>query len=87
MYPGHERLVASLALDLGALHAAAGDADRAFSAFARSVDARVHSVSRDAEAAERSAAWRAAAIAARAAGAEPIAAECDRRSAATPKPV
>ena len=83
MYPGHERLLASLAIDLGAMHAAAGDDERALAAFDRAVDARARSVTRDAEGAERSAGWRAAAIASRAAGASLIAQECDRRAEPT----
>jgi hypothetical protein len=82
IYPGQERLVASLAVELGALHAAAGDRERALSAFARSVEARLRSVTRDAEGAERAAGWRAAAIASRARGAIAIADECDERARA-----
>src|SRR5579859_2215730 len=80
LYPGQDRLLASLAVDLGALHAAAGDRERALAAFARSVEARLHSVSRDAEDAERAAGWRAAAIASRARGADAIADECEARA-------
>jgi hypothetical protein len=82
MYPGQERLLAALAVDLGALCAAAGESDRALSAFARSVEARVRSVTRDAEAAERCAGWRAAAIASRARGADAVADECESRAGA-----
>jgi len=76
-YPGQARLMASLAVELGAMHAAAGDDERALVAFARSVEARVGSVTRDAAEAERRAAWKAAAIASRARGAERAAAQCD----------
>jgi hypothetical protein len=82
MYPGQDRLFASLTVELGALAAAAGEAERALSAFARSVEARVRSVTRDAEKAERSAGWRAAAIASRARGADAIADECETRARA-----
>jgi len=82
MYPGQERLFASLAVELGALSAAAGERERALSAFERSVEARVRSVTRDAAVAERSAGWRAAAIASRARGAGTIADECETRARA-----
>lgn len=82
IYPGQDRLVASLAVELGALHAAAGDRDRALAAFTRSVDARLRSVTRDAEAAEHAAGWRAAAIASRAHAAAAIADECEARARA-----
>ncbi len=80
MYPGQDRLFAALAVELGALCAAAGESERALAAFARSVEARVRSVTRDAEGPERSAGWRAAAIASRARGAEAIAEACERRA-------
>ncbi len=83
MYPGQDRLFASLALELGALSAEAGEAERAFSAFGRSVEARVRSVTRDAEDAERRAGWRAAAIASRERGAHAIADECEARARAS----
>jgi hypothetical protein len=82
MYPGQERLFASLAIELGALHAAAGDDVRALSAFARSIEARVRSVTRDAQHSERNAGWRAAAAASRAHGAEAVALECEKRARA-----
>jgi hypothetical protein len=80
MYPGHGRLLASLAIDLGGLWAAAGDAGRAMSAFARAVDARIASVGRGAREAERVAAWLAAGHGARARGAEAIALACEARA-------
>jgi hypothetical protein len=80
MYPGHERLLASLSLELGALWARAGERARALASFARSVDARVDSVGRGAQASESAAAWRAAAHASRAAGASDLADECDARA-------
>src|SRR5262249_12148341 len=46
MYPGHERLLASLALDLGAMWALAGERERAMAAFSKSVEARVSSVAK-----------------------------------------
>jgi hypothetical protein len=79
-YPGQDRAFASLLLELGALHAAAGDADRALAAFARSVEARAASVTRDACDAERAAGWRGAAIASRARHAEAVALECEQRA-------
>jgi len=78
MYPGQERLFTSLAVELGALHAAEGDEERALAAFGRSVEARARSVTKDAQLAERRAGWRAAAIASRARGAGALAEECDR---------
>jgi hypothetical protein len=80
MYPGHDRLYASLSVELGALCAAAGEGERALAAFARGVEARVRSVTRDAADAERIAGWRAAAIASRARGAAAIAEACEARA-------
>jgi hypothetical protein len=80
MYPGQERLFASLAVELGALSAAVGETERALSAFAASVEARARSVTPDARRAERSAGWRAAAIASRARGAVALAEECEARA-------
>jgi hypothetical protein len=77
MYPGSDRLFAHLALELGKLWAARDDADRALSAFEQSVTARERMVGVAARADERAAGWRAAAHAARACGAEAIAARCD----------
>jgi hypothetical protein len=82
MYPGQDRLFASLAVELGALHAAAQDAPRALESFAQSVEARVRSVTRDARPAERQAGWRAAAIASRARGAHEVADACEQRARA-----
>jgi len=82
MYPGQERLFASLAVELGALHAAAGQNEAALFAFGRAVEARARSVTRDAQLAERRAGWRAAAIASRARGASELAEVCDRRAEA-----
>lgn len=79
-YPGSARDFAHAALSLGALHAKAGDHARAMEAFARAAEARVGAVPRGAESTERSAAWRAAAIAADAAGAGEIAAACRERA-------
>jgi hypothetical protein len=62
--------------------AAAGETERALHAFDRAVEARVRSVTRDAQLAERRAGWRAAAIASRARGASAMAEECDRRAGA-----
>lgn len=80
MYPGHERLVASLLLELGMLWLGAGDNARAMSAFSRSVEARVASVGRGGREAERASAWLAAAHASRARGAAALALECEARS-------
>jgi hypothetical protein len=80
MYPGQDRLFASLAVELGALAAQAGEVERALGAFARSVEARVRSVTRDAAPSERSAGWRAAAIASRARGAVAVADACESRA-------
>jgi hypothetical protein len=79
-YPGHERLVAALALELGALHARAGHLERALAAFERSVESRAGAVGMGARTSERAAGWRAAAHAARAAGAADLAGECERRA-------
>jgi hypothetical protein len=80
MYPGHERLLASLALELGSLWAVAGDSERAMSAFSRSVEARIAVVGRGGREVERAIAWRAAAHAAQARGAREIAALCEQRA-------
>jgi len=80
MYPGHERLFASLALDLGSLWAAAGDSERAMSAFSRSVDARIAAVGRGGRDIERAAAWRAAAHASRARAAADVAELCEQKA-------
>jgi hypothetical protein len=80
-YPGAERELAHAALTLGAVHAGAGDVDRALGAFARAVEARVRAAPRGAEASEARAGWRAAAIAAEKAG-SPAAAEACRARAA-----
>jgi hypothetical protein len=82
MYPGSERGMAALWLELGALHAAAGDAERALGAFEQSVAARLSAVGRGGRDVERVAAWTAAAHVARTRGAPGIAAECERRSRA-----
>jgi hypothetical protein len=79
MYPGSERLLASLSLELGALWARAGENARALAAFERAVDARVASVGRGAREAERAVAWRAAAHASRSAGAVDLVTECETR--------
>ena len=71
--PGATVPVAALCLELGALHAAAGDAERAMRAFERSVEARQRAVGRGGREAERVAAWTAAAHVARSRGAEAIA--------------
>ena len=80
MYPGSDRAVAALALELGSLHAAAGDAERTLRAFERSVAARQRAVGRGGRDVERVAAWNAAAHVARSRNAEAIALECDRRA-------
>jgi len=80
MYPGHERLFASLALELGSMWAAAGDGERAMSAFLRSVEARVAAVGRGGREVERAVAWRAAAHASRTRGAAEVAALCEQRA-------
>jgi hypothetical protein len=79
MYPGNDRALASLCLELGALYAAAGDAERALGAFERSAEARQRAVGRGGREGERMAAWRAAAHVARSRGADAIAAECESR--------
>jgi hypothetical protein len=80
MYPGSDRAVSALCLELGALHAVAGDSERAMRAFARSVDARQRAVGRGGREPERVAAWAAAAHVARSRGAKAIAMECERRA-------
>jgi hypothetical protein len=75
-YPGADRDRAHAALTLGALRAGAGDEEGALSAFAESADARARAAPRGAEASERRAAWKAAAIAAEKAGSPAIAAAC-----------
>jgi hypothetical protein len=77
MYPGHERLFASLALELGSMWALAGERERAMAAFSKSVEARVSSVGRGGRETERAAAWRAAAHALRSHGTEDLALECE----------
>ena len=81
MYPGSDRGLAALFLELGALHAAAADSERALRAFERSVEARQRAVGRGGREAERVAAWTAAAHVARARGAEDIAVQCEARAA------
>lgn len=80
-YPGAARELAHAALRLGALRAAGGDHDGALAAFTRSAEARASAVPRGAEAAEISAAWRAAAVAAEKAGSPSIAEVCRARGA------
>jgi hypothetical protein len=80
MYPGSQRVVAALALELGALHAAAGDAIRMMHAFERSVEARLAAVGRGGREVERAAAWNAAAHVARSRGAESAALRCEERA-------
>ncbi|MEO5731358.1 MAG: hypothetical protein ABI134_22175, partial [Byssovorax sp.] len=80
-YPGATRELAHAALRLGALRAAKGDHDGALAAFTRSAEARVAAVPRGAEAAEISATWRAAAVAAEKAGSPSIAEACRARAA------
>jgi hypothetical protein len=80
MYPGSERLLASLSLELGTLWARAGQNARAMAAFERSVEARLASVGRGAREAERGAAWRAAAFASQSAGASDLVTECNSRA-------
>jgi hypothetical protein len=79
-YPGDGRLFASLALELGAAWAVAGDEERAMVVFARSVDARVLGVGRGGQAGERAAAWWAAARSCRARGATIVADRCEARA-------
>jgi hypothetical protein len=81
LYPGSQRIVAALALELGALHAVAGDATRMMHAFERSVEARLAAVGRGGREAERVAAWNAAAHVARSRGAESAAIACEGRAA------
>ena len=80
-YPGATRELAHAALRLGALRAAQGDHEGALAAFTRSAEARVAAVPRGAEATERGAAWRAAAVAAEKAGSPSIAEACRTRAA------
>jgi hypothetical protein len=80
MYPGNDRALAALCLELGALHAAAGDSERTIRAFERSVEARQRTVGRAGRETERIAAWRAAAHVARSRGAEAIAVQCEARA-------
>jgi len=87
MYPGQDRLFAALAIELGALLAEAGERDRALSTFERSVEARMRSVGRGGRSAEGAAAWRAAAHASRARGAEDVALACEKRAAAVDRAV
>ena len=77
MYPGSERVMAALFLELGALHADAGDKERTLQAFAESVEARLRAVGRGGRDTERIAAWTAAAHVARARGADAIAVACE----------
>jgi hypothetical protein len=74
--------LAALSLELGALHAAAGDTERALRAFEQSVAARLSAVGRGGRETERVAAWSAAAHVARSRGGQAVAAECERRSRA-----
>ena len=80
MYPGSDRALAALCLELGALHLAASDRERAIRAFEQSVEARQRAVGRGGREAERVAAWRAAAYVARSRGAEALAVECEGRA-------
>lgn len=80
-YPGSQRIVAALALELGALQAVAGDETRMMRAFERSVEARVAVVGRGGREKERVAAWNAAAHVARSRGAEAAALACEGRAA------
>jgi hypothetical protein len=80
MYPGSERVVAALFLELGGLHAASGDAERALGAFEQSVEARLAAVGRGGRDAERVAAWSAAAHVARSRRAEALAVQCESRA-------
>ncbi|HMI87462.1 MAG TPA: hypothetical protein VK550_25415 [Polyangiaceae bacterium] len=80
MYPGSERTVGALWLELGALHAVARDAERSLRAFEQSVAARLAVVGRGGRNAERVAAWTAAVHVARSRGAEAVAIECERRA-------
>jgi hypothetical protein len=80
MYPGSERVLAALCLELGALHADAGDAERTLHAFEQSVEARLRAVGRGGRHAERVAAWTAAAHVARTRGADAVAVECEARA-------
>lgn len=78
-YPGSDREASQAWVALGAIHAGAGDVDRAMDAFTSAVRARVRSVPRGAEASEAASAWRACAVAAEKAGAKDIAEACRRR--------
>jgi hypothetical protein len=80
MYPGSQRIVAALQLELGALHAVAGDSVRMMRAFERSVEARLAAVGRGGREAERAAAWNAAAHVTRSRGAEALALRCEERA-------
>jgi hypothetical protein len=80
MYPGNERALAALFLELGALHAVAGEAERALRGFEQSVEARLRAVGRGGRNNERITAWTAAAHVARSRGAERVAAACEERA-------
>ena len=77
VYPGSERAMASLFLELGALYAVAGETEPALRAFEQSVEARLAAVGRGGRDAEWVAAWTAAAHVARSRGAEVVAARCE----------
>jgi hypothetical protein len=79
-YPGSDRALAHGWLALGALRAGTGDAEGALAAFERSVTARLGTVGRGAQAAERTAGWRACAVAAAEVGAQAVADACAGRA-------
>jgi hypothetical protein len=79
-YPGQERLVALLYLELGGLLVRAGEGKAALLAFERSAKSRAAVVAEGGQAAERGTAWRAAAHVAREASAHDVAKECERRA-------
>lgn len=78
-YPGAGREAAQGWLTLGAIRAAGGDAAGALDAFGAAAEVRARAAPRGAEASERAASWRAAAIAADRAGARDVAEACHGR--------
>jgi hypothetical protein len=82
-YPGHDAARSRAWARLGELRAREGAKERALAAFERSVEARVRTVPRGAEAREGQRAWSACALAARRAGDPELARLCEERGAAS----